>query len=48
MLEVWLGIVTFTATVLSLTLVVLLFRGWLVPTGTAHITINGTQRFEHL
>ena len=43
-LEIVLGIATFTGIILTLTGVILLARTWLVPSGTVTITINDERR----
>lgn len=46
MLEVWLGVATFTTVILLLVAVILIARSWLVATGTIAIDVNNEKRLD--
>ena len=46
MLEIGLGVAFFTAIVVLLSAVILAARGWLVPSGNIHLTLNDERTLD--
>ena len=46
MLEIGLGVAFFTAIVVALSALILAARGWLVPSGNIHLTINDERMVD--